>query len=75
MLSRRNLARVAEFATLNGNYMMARMAQEGFDLAYRERRATLEFIVTLKRQTKAQGVTAAHYAKRLLNYGYHPPTT
>lgn len=53
MLGRAGLARVAELATLNGNYMMARMAQEGFDFAYRERRATHEFIVTLKRQAKA----------------------
>ncbi|MGH8503339.1 MAG: aminomethyl-transferring glycine dehydrogenase subunit GcvPB [Gammaproteobacteria bacterium] len=75
MLGREGLARVAQFATLNANYLMARLAAEGFDLAYPGRRATHEFIVTLKRQAKTQGVTAASYAKRLLDYGYHAPTT
>lgn len=32
MLGRADLARVAKFATLNANYMMARRGQEGFDL-------------------------------------------
>ncbi len=54
---------------------MARLAAEGFDLAYAQRRAAHEFIVTLRRQAKAQGVTAASYAKRLLDYGYYAPTT
>ncbi len=75
MLGREGLARVAQFATLNANYLMARLAAEGFDLGYPDRRATHEFIVTLKRQAKTQGVTAANYAKRLLDYGYHAPTT
>ena len=75
MLGREGLSRVAQFATLNANYLMARLAAEGFDLGYPDRRATHEFIVTLKRQAKTQGVTAANYAKRLLDYGYHAPTT
>jgi glycine dehydrogenase subunit 2 len=75
MLGRAGLSRVADFATLNANYLMARLKHEGFDLAYPQRRASHEFIVTLKRQAKTQGVTAAHYAKRLLDYGYHAPTT
>jgi glycine dehydrogenase subunit 2 len=54
---------------------MARLKAEGFDAAYLNRRAAHEFIITLKRQAKTQGVTAAHYAKRLLDHGYHAPTT
>jgi glycine dehydrogenase subunit 2 len=75
MLGRAGLSRVADFATLNANYLMARLKQAGFDLAFPNRRATHEFIVTLKRQATTQGVTAAHYAKRLLDYGFHAPTT
>jgi glycine dehydrogenase subunit 2 len=75
MLGRQGLGRVAEFATLNANYLMARLKAEGFDAAYLNRRAAHEFIITLKRQAKTQGVTAAHYAKRLLDHGYHAPTT
>ena len=40
-----------------------------------ERRASHEFIVTLKRQAREQGVTAMDFAKRLLDYGFHAPTT
>ena len=51
------------------------MENAGFKLAYPGRRATHEFIVTLQRQAKDLGVTAMDFAKRLLDYGYHAPTT
>jgi glycine dehydrogenase subunit 2 len=75
MLGRQGLVRVAEYATLNANYMAARMREAGFELAYPERRATHEFIVTLKPQAKGLGVNAMDFAKRLLDYGFHAPTT
>jgi glycine dehydrogenase subunit 2 len=75
MLGREGMHRVAEYATLNANYLMKRLQEVGFDLAYPERRATHEFIVTLKRQANEQGVTAMDFAKRLLDFGYHAPTT
>jgi glycine dehydrogenase subunit 2 len=53
MLGREGMQRVAEFSTLNANYLMKRLQQAGFDLAFPERRATHEFIVTLKRQDRA----------------------
>ena len=75
MLGRDGMHRVADFSTLNANYLMARLREKGFDLAFPERRATHEFIVTLKRQAKEQGVTAMDFAKRLLDFGFHAPTT
>ena len=75
LLGRQGMRRVAEYSTLNANYLMVRMKQAGFDLAFEGRRATHEFIVTLKRQTKELGATAMDYAKRLLDYGHHAPTT
>jgi len=75
LLGREGMERVADYATLNGNYLMARLAQAGFDMALPSRRATHEFILTLKRQAAEQGVTAMDFAKRLLDYGYHAPTT
>ena len=75
MLGREGMHRVAEFATLNANYLMKRLQEAGFDLAFPERRATHEFIVTLKRQQKEQGVSAMDFAKRLLDFGFHAPTT
>jgi glycine dehydrogenase subunit 2 len=75
LLGREGMHRVAEFATLNANYLMKRLQEAGFDLAFPERRATHEFIVTLKRQQKDQGVSAMDFAKRLLDFGFHAPTT
>ena len=75
MLGRAGMQRVAEFASLNANYMSARMQRAGFDAAYPERRASHEFIITMKRQTRDLGVNAMDFAKRLLDFGYHAPTT
>jgi glycine dehydrogenase subunit 2 len=75
LLGRDGMRRVAEFATLNANYLMKQLQSAGFDLAYPNRRATHEFIVTLKRQAREQHVTAMDFAKRLLDFGYHAPTT
>lgn len=75
MLGRAGMVRVAEFSTLNANYLMSRLQAAGFDLAYPERRAAHEFIVTMKKQARELGVTAGDIAKRLLDFGYHAPTT
>lgn len=75
LLGRDGLRRVGEFSTLNSNYMAKLMENAGFKLAYSERRATHEFIITLSKQAKELGVTAMDFAKRLLDYGYHAPTT
>ncbi len=75
MLGREGMARVGEFATLNANYLLAKLMQAGFDAAYPQRRASHEFIITAKRQAKEQGVTAMDIAKRLLDFGFHAPTT
>ncbi|MGB5605304.1 MAG: aminomethyl-transferring glycine dehydrogenase subunit GcvPB [Gammaproteobacteria bacterium] len=75
MLGRSGMHRVADYATLNANYLMARLSAAGFDIAFPGRRATHEFIVTLKRQQKELGITAMDFAKRLLDYNMHAPTT
>ena len=54
---------------------MHKMAQAGFQLAYPERRATHEFIITFAKEAKTLGVSAMDIAKRLLDYGFHAPTT
>lgn len=75
LLGREGMHRVAEYATLNANYMLHSMQKSGFEIAYPNRRATHEFIVTLKKQTKDLGVNTMDFAKRLLDYGFHAPTT
>lgn len=74
VLGQAGMRRVGEFATLNANYLMQRLADAGFPLAFPSRRATHEFIITLQPITKTTGVTALDVAKRLLDYGFHSPT-
>ena len=75
LLGREGMHRVGEYATLNANYMARRLEQAGFNLAYPGRRATHEFIITLSGEAKEFGVNAMDFAKRLLDYGFHAPTT
>lgn len=74
-LGREGLLRVGEYSSLNANYLMARLAAEGFQLAYPARRASHEFIITFAKEAKELGVNAMDFAKRLLDYGFHSPTT
>jgi glycine dehydrogenase subunit 2 len=54
---------------------MVKLRSAGFELAYPNRRAGHEFIVTLRREAKECGTNAMDFAKRLLDYGFHAPTT
>ncbi|HET6757018.1 MAG TPA: aminomethyl-transferring glycine dehydrogenase subunit GcvPB [Burkholderiales bacterium] len=74
LLGGEGMRRVSEFATLNANYLMAKLSEAGFELAYPGRRAGHEFIVTLRRAKAELQVTALHFAKRLLDYSFHAPT-
>ncbi|KQL53564.1 glycine dehydrogenase [Heyndrickxia shackletonii] len=65
------LQAVTENAVLNANYMMRRLA-EYYDLPY-DRHCKHEFVLSGKRQKKL-GVRTLDIAKRLLDFGYHPPT-
>ncbi len=74
LLGREGMTRVAEFATLNANYLMAQLRRNAIEVAYPERRAAHEFIVTLKQLKDETGVLAMDVAKRMLDKGYHAPT-
>ena len=75
MLGSDGLVRVAEYATLNANYLAKRLEAAGFTLAYPTRRASHEFILTFGALEKRTGITAMDLAKRLLDFGIHAPTT
>jgi glycine dehydrogenase subunit 2 len=75
MVGRDGMERVAEYATLNANYLMARLRDAGFELAFPGRRASHEFIVTLKHESKEYHLTAMDVAKALLDRNFHAPTT
>lgn len=74
LLGKQGMHRVSEFATLNANYVLARLRKAGFTPAYPTRLASHEFIITLKNEAKALNVTALDFAKRLLDYDIHAPT-
>lgn len=65
------LKAVTEFAVLNANYMMRRLAPH-YDLPF-DQHCKHEFVLSGKRQKKL-GVRTLDIAKRLLDFGYHPPT-
>ena len=75
MLGADGMHRVADFATLNANYLMAELQKAGYTVAFPKRRASHEFIVSAKELKDATGITAMDIAKRLLDKGFHSPTT
>ena len=74
-LGKEGLLRVAEYATLNANYLLKTLSKVGYTPAYPNRRATHEFILTLSPEKKEYNISAMDIAKRLLDYGFHAPTT
>ncbi len=71
-LGAEGLRAMSEAAVLNANYVRARLAP-AYDLAHDERTCMHEALFSARRQ-KAHGVKALDIAKRLIDYGYHPPT-
>ncbi|GIO96863.1 putative glycine dehydrogenase (decarboxylating) subunit 2 [Paenibacillus lautus] len=65
------LRRVSELAVLNANYMMHRLAPY-YEVAY-PGLCKHEFVLSGKK-LKEYGVRTLDVAKRLLDFGYHPPT-
>jgi glycine dehydrogenase subunit 2 len=62
----------SENAVINANYLLHRI-KNVFDLPYQET-PMHEFVVSADRQ-RARGIRAMDIAKRLLDYGFHAPTT
>jgi glycine dehydrogenase subunit 2 len=60
---------------LNANYLMAKLRDAGFELAFPKRRASHEFIITLKKEARTLNMTAMDLAKALLDHNFHAPTT
>ena len=76
LLGRDGVRRATEVAILNANYMAARLG-ERFDVLYRGEngRVAHEFILDLRPLRKTSGITDEDVAKRLMDYGFHAPTT
>jgi glycine dehydrogenase subunit 2 len=70
------LQEASETAVLNANYLMARLAEtagEHLPPAY-DRTCMHEFVLTGGPMKKALGIRTLDLAKRMLDFGYHPPT-
>ncbi len=67
----KGLKNVSEYAVLNANYLMRRL-EPHFDLPFTQH-CKHEFVLSGRRQKKL-GVRTLDMAKRLLDFGYHPPT-
>jgi len=65
------LRKVAEFAVLNANYLLAKL-RDRYHLPY-DRICMHEFVVE-GRWPDAPDITALDISKRLMDYGLHPPT-
>lgn len=66
------LKRASEIAVLNANYVKEKL-KPYYDIAY-DRICMHECVFSGKRQVREGGVHTTDIAKRLLDYGYHPPT-
>ena len=66
------LRAVAEGAVLNANYVQAALKKD-FALPF-DRVCKHEFVLSGKKQKAESGVTTLDMAKRLIDYGFHPPT-
>jgi glycine dehydrogenase subunit 2 len=75
VLGKAGLLRVSEYASLNANYLLKGLTECGFTAAYPGRRASHEFVLSLQNEKKAFGTTTFDFAKRLLDFGIHAPTT
>ncbi|HWV23734.1 MAG TPA: aminomethyl-transferring glycine dehydrogenase subunit GcvPB [Thermomicrobiales bacterium] len=66
------LRQISNDAVLNANYLLARL-KDRYDVHY-DRPCMHEFVLNGTRQKK-QGVRTLDIAKRMLDFGIHPPTT
>jgi glycine dehydrogenase subunit 2 len=66
------LKEMSEVAVLNANYLRVRL-EEAYELPY-ERLCMHEFVLSAQRLKREHGVAAVDVAKRLMDFGYHPPT-
>ncbi len=66
------LREMSEAAVLNANYVLARL-KEAYDLPF-DRLCMHEFVLSARSLKREHGITALDVAKRLMDYGFHPPT-
>jgi glycine dehydrogenase subunit 2 len=66
------LREMSEAAVLNANYLLARL-RDAFELPF-DRLCMHEFVLSARPLKREHGISALDVAKRLMDYGFHPPT-
>jgi glycine dehydrogenase subunit 2 len=66
------LREMSEVAVLNANYLLARL-KDSYEAPF-DRLCMHEFVLSGRRLKREYGVTTLDVAKRLMDYGFHPPT-
>ncbi len=66
------LREMSEVAVLNANYLLAGL-REAYDLPF-DRCCMHEFVLSAQHLKQAHGIAALDVAKRLMDFGFHPPT-
>lgn len=71
-MGKEHLPDIARYAVLNANYIKARL-KEVLPAAH-DRFCMHECVLTAEKYKKENGVRALDISKRLIDYGFHPPT-
>jgi glycine dehydrogenase subunit 2 len=66
------LREMSEVAVLNANYLLTRL-KGAYDLPF-DRLCMHEFVLSARTLKREHGISALDVAKRLMDYGFHPPT-
>src|SRR5207248_1102039 len=66
------LREMSEIAVLNANYLLARL-KDAYELPF-DRLCMHEFVLSARTLRREHGVSALDVAKRLMDFGFHPPT-
>src|SRR6184192_1688881 len=66
------LREMSEIAVLNANYVLARL-RDAYDLPF-DRLCMHEFVLSARALRREHGISALDVAKRLMDFGFHPPT-
>ncbi|UCF50577.1 MAG: aminomethyl-transferring glycine dehydrogenase subunit GcvPB [Thermoplasmatales archaeon] len=74
MMGRNGLKEASEIAVLNSNYMKKKILDSKlYEMPYKDIRKH-EFVLSCEKLKQEKGIRAMDIAKRLLDYGFHPPT-
>ena len=76
MLGRQGVTEATKYAILNANYIKSRL-EKIYDIVYTGSRGRVahEFILDMRRFKRDAGIEVEDVAKRLMDYGFHAPTT